>query len=280
MAGSTGFNINPMAFFRSGDQNPNPNGTPDPNANKPGAGSPGAGTSNMEPNNKGAGAGTGNGAPDLTNTGGNGDPNNKGTGSPLDAFTDFFTIKDNKGNQPADPFATPFFNLDPKKLGEAVSKMDFTRTVNPELVTKVFSGNPQEAGPALMEILNSVGRGAFAAAMQANTGMVERGFGNFRQRYDSVLEGRFRDFQVNSTQSSNPALKHPAAQPVLAAIKQMFASQNPNLPASEVQSKAEDYFLAMSKAINSVGDGNAGNSGGGSGKGSASEPDYSMFLTQ
>lgn len=237
-----------------------------------GAGQPGAGTGNMNPNNPGAGAGTGDGTGATLPASGDAANKGAGTGSPLDAFTDMFTIKEDK-NKPADPFASPLFNLDPKKLGEAASKMDFTRGINPELITKALGGDVA----SFQEVLNSAVRGAFTAALQTSVGMTERGFGSFREKYDTRLEGRFRDYQVNNLQSTNPALKHPAAQPVIAAIKSHIASQNPQMPPSEVQTKAEEYFLAMNKAINSVG-GEGGSGTGGKGTGSPAEPDYSMFL--
>lgn len=277
--------FNPFAFMKrdtagaSNQNNPNPNSGAG-NHQQGGGGAttvPGSGGMPNQQVNKGAGAGTGDG-PNLENSGGAGTDGTgaKGPSSPLDVFTDMFTMKADSGAAPKDPFSEPLFNLDPKKLGEATGKMEFTRGIDPALVQKALQGD----AASFLGILNTVSRNAFTAALSTTVGMTERGFGSFKERYDNTLDGRFRDYQVNSMVSSNPALKHPAAAPVISGIKQMIASQNPNMAPAEVQSQAEAYFLAMGKAMGSLGDGNGtGAQGGDKGGKGAAEPDYSMFLS-
>lgn len=277
--------FNPFAFMKRNEAGTSGNNNPNPNTGGTGTGTganPPLNSAGMpnQPVNKGAGAGT-EGGPDLGNSGGDGAgaTGNKKPSSPLDSFTDMFTIKNDGSAPPKDPFSEPLFNLDPKKLGEATGKMEFTRGIDPALVQKALQGD----AASFLGILNTVSRNAFTAALSTTVGMTERGFGSFKERYDNTLDGRFRDYQVNSMQSTNPALKHPAAAPVIAGIKQMIASQNPNMAPAEVQSQAEAYFLAMGKAMGDLGDGNGtgtGTQGGGTGNKGAAEPDYSMFFQQ
>ncbi len=223
--------------------------TPAPNpataAPAPNPAAPNPANQGMDNNNPGAGAGAAPNTAPLPNA----QTPDGANASPLDPFKDIFTIDPNKP-QSKDPRSDPLFSLDPQKLGAAVGKMDFTKSVNPELVQKALQGDAQ----AFSQVLNSVSQNAYMLSTQMMTQMMERAFSTNNTRFDSVLEGKFKDFQINSTQPKNEALRHPAAQPVLTALKKQIATQNPTLSASEVTEKAEEYFVSMSKALNTVGD--------------------------
>lgn len=172
-----------------------------------------------------------------------------GTGSPLDPFSDIFKI-DTTVQAPVDPLSQKLLELDPKKFAETVSKMDFTRTLNPELVTKALQGDTQ----AFNQVLNTAFQGAFAASTQMVVGIMEQAFNKNNGRFSSVLEGRFKDFQINSSSSTNKVLNHPAAKPVLQALRTQIANSSVgrNLSATEINTKAEEYFLAMGDALGSL----------------------------
>jgi hypothetical protein len=263
MAGETGFN--PFNLFKQPNPAPGEKITPpQPNNGQPNNGAPNP----MEPKNKGAGAGVdGNGTgTDNNGTGGNGN----GTGSPLDPFNDLFKMDPNK--KPAqDPLSEALFNLDPEKLKASASKLDFTRSLDKALVQKALQGDVD----SFSQVLNQAFQGAFMVFTQMNVGMLEGGVKRNNERFSSVLDGRFRDYQVRNSAPKNPALQHPAAQPVLAAIRQHIAETNPNLSPDAVATKAEEYFTAMGAAMSSL---NKDNSGGTGGTGAAKEPDYSIFL--
>jgi hypothetical protein len=195
----------------------------------------------------------------------------KGPDSPLDAFTDLFTI-DPKKPVPKDPLAEPLLKLDPKTLGEAVAKMDFTKNLPPDLVAKALQGDAN----AFAQALNGATRASFMQITQMVTGLIEGAVRTNNGRYDSALESRFRTFQLNSSTSTNKALEHPAAKPVVAALKSSIAQMHPELSAADVQKRAEDYFLGMSKAITSVGEEGAGGTAGN--RGEPAEQDWSKYL--
>src|SRR5574341_309566 len=202
---------------------------------------------------------------------------NKGSeqGSPLDGFADIFKIDPNAAPQ-QDPLSQKLLELDPKKLGESVSKMDFTRNLNQELVQKALQGDSQAFG----QVLNSAFQGAFAASTQMMVGLMKQAITKNNGRFNSVLEGRFRDFQINSSNSNNKVLNHPSVKPVLAAIRQQIANSpvGKNLSASEIQQKAEEYFMATADALTSLktelGDKDKAKGGGG-----GQDYDFSMFLS-
>lgn len=183
---------------------------------------------------------------DKANLGGDGKP--KKDSSPLDAFKDMFTI-DPKKPTPKDPMKEPLLNLDPKTLAEAVNKMDFAKGLNPDVLAKAFPGGDPAA---ISQLLNGVSRSVYMMAFQGFTKLTESAIGTNNARFETVLGDRFRNFQVNTSQSTNKALQHPAAKPVVSALKTMIASQNPDLSADDVQKQAEDYFLAMGKSLSSI----------------------------
>lgn len=245
------------------------------NAGNAGTGNP-AGTggtpanSGMNVQNPNAGVGT---AQNLN--GGTGDGSQPNSG--MDSFVDIFKVDPNK-KVAGNPLAEPLFNMDPAKLAEHVNKMDFSRGLNAETLQKIFSGDPAQAGPALQNALNGVARAVMMTAMQVNSTIMQNAFNTNNNRFDSVLSGRFRDFQIRNTPASNKALQHPAAQPVLAAMKEQIARQFPDKQPHEVAKMAEDYFLEMGKAINGVGEGTTTTTTTGGGNKNTGAEDWTRFL--
>lgn len=200
----------------------------------------GAPNSGMPQNNSGADPANQN--LEGANLGADGKP--KPEGSALDGFTDFFKV-DPKKAPPKDPLLEPLLSMDPKILAERIGKMDFTQGLAPELVQKALAGDAK----AFMDAQNHTSRAAFAAAFQALTGVMEGAIKKNNDRFGSSLEGRFRKFQIGSAQSTNPVLNHPAVQPVLASLREMFAQQNPEMHPTDVAKKAEEWFIASSGAL-------------------------------
>jgi hypothetical protein len=286
MPAGQAFNFSNIAnAFRTGTK-PAPNANPaaDPSQNLPGGPQGNTQQQNTVVNPAtGQSVNSSTGMPNAQNP--NADPNNNLPGtqqnntgnpsSPLDTFKDLFTIDPNK-KPSKNPMEDPLFALDPKKLGEAVSQMDFTRGINPESIAKAF---PQGVDSIeLGNVLNHVARSAYMLSTQMIVGMMERGFKTNNGRLDSSMSGKFRDLAIQNSSTKHPALKHAAAQPVVAALKQQIASQNPNFTPQEVQDQAESYFLAMGKAMTTLGeennDPNNPNKKGGAGE----QEDWSQFL--
>lgn len=280
MSNGGGFNLG--AFFGSPSASPNNAAIDQHRAT--GQDLPGAGGKPTPTGGAGDGTGKdgdlGNPNPDL-----NLDPNSRNPdgsakpkpgSSPLDAFADLFKI-DDKNQPPVNPLSQKLMDFDIQKFGAAVSKMDFTRTLNPELVQKALGGD----ATAFNQALNQAMQGNFAATMQMVVNVMEQAFNKNNGRFESVLGDRFKKFQLDFSRPENKALQHPAAQPVLKAMREHISSTNPGMSPDEISRKAEEYFLAMGDAmaaIKSEGenkDKNKGGPGGGSG-----EPDWTSFLEQ
>lgn len=172
-------------------------------------------------------------------------------GSSMDNFTDLFKLDtDAKGNviTPVDPLAGSVLNVNPEKLREAASKMNFAGSVNPETAQKALSGDVN----AFLEVINGVAQQAFLQSTQINAGVIDRAIGTHTQRLESALPDRIRSVQVKQTAPKHPSLSHPAALPVVEGLKMQVAAKNPHMSPEQVAATAENYFLQMAADITNV----------------------------
>lgn len=179
----------------------------------------------------------------------NADPNKGASGSQLDNFKDLFTIpkdKDGKPIQPqADPFAEPLFKIDPAALQAAASKANFTAGITQEQL-QAAQADPQ----AMLQLMNKVAQNGFLGAVQSLTGVVENAVTRNNERFEKALPDRIRATQINQAQSKHPALSHPAAKPIVEALKLQVAATNPHLTPEQVAAHAENYVISLSKDVN------------------------------
>lgn len=165
----------------------------------------------------------------------------------LDTFSDLFKPRAVDPNAPkrptlADPLLTP---LDPATFQQHVQNANFTANITPEMAQKAMGGDPQ----AFMDAINTAAREAFSAAAQLSQGVSEHAAREAATRLDGTLDSRIRGHAIRTQNSTNPALSHPAAAPMVNAIKAQIATQNPQLTAAEVQQRAETYFTTFAESI-------------------------------
>lgn len=170
--------------------------------------------------------------------------------SPLDIYKDIFTIPtDDKGNpiQPsADPLSSPVIDFDPAKLQEALKGKNLVGNVPQELLQKAMSGNDPQA---FMQVLNLASTNSFQLAIGAASKMVESAISKHTANLEAALPSRIRDTQIRQSSVKNPVLSHPAAAPMVEALKMQIAVKNPQLSPDRVTEMAENYFIAMSKEL-------------------------------
>lgn len=231
-------------------QQQNNNNQPNPPGNNgdPNAGNP----NNMADPNKGA-------------------PNSGAPGSPLDKFNDLFKVDTDTNGQPivvTDPMAQPLVQLDPAKLREAASKMNFTQGVSQELLQKATSGD----GVALLQLINASAQNAFIAGSMATGSVVDNAVRTNNDRFNTVLPDRVREVQIRQTAAKHPALNHQSAVPMVEMMKAQVAAKNPTLSPDKVAEIAENYFIAMADGIQQSNQQNQPANRNGA------EPDYSIFF--
>ena len=169
--------------------------------------------------------------------------------SSLDSLKAFWdTPKDAEGKPvaaPVDPTASDIFNFDPAKVTESAGKLNFTANVDPEMVSRALGGDQQ----AFMDVINKATQNAFAAAT-LNTGkLINQGHATNNQRFSSTLPTHIRKVQLEQTETSNPILQHAAAQPLVAALKSMAFSKNPNANPADVTRQVEALMVGLGTAI-------------------------------
>ena len=162
--------------------------------------------------------------------------------SPLDAFTDLWKPVETK---PGDQPPGYNFNVDPSKLMEAAGKVDFSKVVTPETLQKIAAGG--EAGVAAsLEAMNRMSQTVYAQSALASTKIVEQALARAEEKFAAQVPGLIKSHQVSdSLRSDNPALSHPAAQPILQALQSQLTQKFPSATVAEIKEMANNYFAAF-----------------------------------
>lgn len=200
-----------------------------------------------------------------------------GTESPLDRFKDLWHPNVDKDGKPvANPGApSKFLNFDMGKMQEAISKMDFSASVKPEVSEAALKGDSK----AFMEALNSVSRATFLNMSQATTHLMEQALQQQQSRFDSTISDRVRQVvSRNALLGENPAFKHPAFQPVVEALEQQFRSKFPQASPDDIRSHTMEYLKVLSSAMSPATEDHSGVADGVNIPGDAVEVDWGNFF--
>lgn len=170
-------------------------------------------------------------------------------GSSLDALTSFWDTPKNADGTPAAPAADPtqqaVFTLDLNTVTESSRKLDFTGGLDPELATKALAGDPA----ALMSMMNHVAQNAVAAATVNSGNMVNRGVATGASRINGALPSQIKKVQLSQAESTNPVLQHPAAQPLVDALRNMAFAKNPDANPADVARSVEALLVGLGTAM-------------------------------
>ena len=131
----------------------------------------------------------------------------------------------------------PLFAVDQSKLMEAAGKLDYTKLIKPEQLQAIARGG-EEAAQAFMQAINAVGQAGFANALSANVKLIEQAMERKEAEFEARIPGAIKSFNIESSLSSDPVLKHPAARPVVGAIAKAMAAKNPDATPGELQEAA------------------------------------------
>lgn len=167
--------------------------------------------------------------------------------NPMDSFVGMFQPAQRDPNAQAAPtLADPLLQpLDPAAFKQQVSQANFAASIPQEMLQKAMSGDSQ----AFADAINTAAREAFSAAAQLSHGLAEHSARTAAQRLDTGLDGRIKQYQIKSQNTSNQALAHPAVAPMLNAAKMMIAQSNPQLSPEQIQTQAEQYFTQMADVL-------------------------------
>ena len=164
--------------------------------------------------------------------------------SPMDAFKALWEPITTQGIDTTLP-QNIFSGADPVKMLEAARKVDFSKSIPPEILAKITAGGP-DAAAAFGAALNDVSQRAYAQSSFASTKMIEQALAKFQEGIDNRLPGQIKKHAVSdSIRESNPALMHPAAAPIMEALQSQMSVKYPNATVSEIRDMASQYLTAF-----------------------------------
>lgn len=197
----------------------------------------------------------------------NGVPQNKPNEpeNPLDSFKDLWAAPKEGDPKPETFDPNKLFNMDPAKVSEQVSKLNFTQSIPRELMAKVAAGG-EEATQAMLAIVNQSTQQAFMQSMMVSSEMIKGAMGQANNHLDTRIEQRAKQLQAASQlREKHPILSNPAVAPMISAMEAQFATKYPNATAAELSKMAEDYVTKFAGAVS--GSSNSQEENGQAGKG-------------
>lgn len=138
---------------------------------------------------------------------------------------------------------------DPTKVREAIGKLDFMQAITPEVIGKIQTGTPEEAASNLAALVNAAVRQAVTGVTLSQSELVNNALAKQRDAFTAALPGMLKRQQLEDTPVDDPILSHPAAQPLVTAMKRDYLSRNPNASALEVNKKVTEYLRGLSSAV-------------------------------
>lgn len=165
--------------------------------------------------------------------------------SPLDAFSDLWKNEPIPEGQQQAP---NMFNVDPQKLMEAASKVDFAKVITPDQMQAITAGG-EGAVKAFAESMNKVSQAVYAQSAMASTKIVEQAIKQAETKFAEQVPALIKKHQVSdSLRTENPALSHPAAQPLIQALESQLTVKFPSATVAEIRQMATDYISSFASA--------------------------------
>lgn len=198
------------------------------------------------------------------------DPNNpaKVSENPFDAYQKVF---DNAAKN--SDIQAPTFSLDPKVISDVAGKMDFTKGINPELMSKATTGDVA----AMMQLIQEVGRNSYRASLEHATKLTDTHLGQ-RSEFETknLKRGVKEQLTSDALSAGNANLNHPVIKAELNRIAKQFAASPEYADASpaEIATAAKNYMTDLHAAMNP-----ADPSKTKEGKAKPTEIDYMEYIT-
>jgi hypothetical protein len=157
------------------------------------------------------------------------------TQNPLDFYA---SLQQNTGN-PGTP--APQFNIPTETISKAAQQLNFANSIPPEALAKLQAGDLS----ALSDVLNSVGRSAYQAAIEHSTAVTGSFIDQRFQHEQGLLDGRISSKLVTSNLTSIKNL-HPVAQGMFKDTVDRLRTQYPGASQEELESASWEIFQDMS----------------------------------
>lgn len=167
--------------------------------------------------------------------------------SPLANFHDLWQIDDK-----AKPLGTPTtfapnIEFDQNKLLEAAGKIDFTRYLDPELLSKASKGDTE----ALGNLLNRSMQAAFGQGTVATLAAMKAGFTAQDKNFQTGLPALFRQNTIGSVVSKDHSavFNDPAVAPLMKIVEMQLANKSPGASPEVISGQAKEFLSGLAQTI-------------------------------
>lgn len=144
------------------------------------------------------------------------------------------------------PSAVPNLSIDPNKLAEAVSRMNFTSSLTPDLMQKALSGDQA----AFSQAINQAAQTAFAQSLQAASKMTEHALAQQAVSFKALLPNEVKKMQIgDSLTLENPVFANPTIQPFVTMLRDQLAVKYPAATGAELTGMAKGLFSELAAEI-------------------------------
>lgn len=172
-----------------------------------------------------------------------------GEASPLANYKDIWQAPQSKISS-AD--LVPSIVADPAQMAAAAAKMDFSKAMNPELVTKALGGDQG----AFLAVINSAVQAGFAQAATASVNITTAALKAQSEAFETkYAPNMLRNASISDAVSSSVALaSDPAAAPIVDAVRRQLSNVYPNATATEIAEHTNKYMQEFAaKAVELAG---------------------------
>lgn len=179
-------------------------------------------------------------------------PNSQGTSDPNALqgpevlYAKFFddAVSNDPGQQ------APKFDIDPKTMQSVTDKLDFTSSLPQEIQQKMASGEAL-TGQEMQQMLNHVGRQAYANAMNHSSKLTERFVGLHSEHSLKSVPKTVAERMVQSRIANNPnAQRHPVVKKQMEVIASQLLKTNPDASPEWIEEQTSEYFLNLARETN------------------------------
>jgi hypothetical protein len=166
--------------------------------------------------------------------------------SPLAQFDGLW---DNDSKENSDEPAPLVQQIDSTKLGEVLSKVDFTKGVEKETLSKVAAGGEEAVG-AVNQLLNKVGQQVAAQNVQITQKLIEQAVTATREATLAEIPELVRSASLqDSLATNNPVLNNPALKPIADMVQSQLQLKHPDATVTQLQQLTGEYLSGLADVL-------------------------------
>lgn len=171
----------------------------------------------------------------------------EGDKSPLDKFSELWQIDPNVPKQKTAAELVPKFKVDPKALSEAAATIDFTKALDPALLTKAAGGD----ATALAAVVNAAAQAGYAQATGTTAGLINEALSSQAKTFnEEVMPAVLRKHNItNALKADNPTFSDPAAAPLISMVEQQLTIKYPKASPAEISAHAKDFLAGFAESV-------------------------------